>query len=165
MMLSGINQNNNVFYISSSSAKLMNMGSIGYIISDKKISAKSLKKVYTTRKAPKGMLPYMIYKNTGIIPRARFVSEYKKAETPDSKEPFRWWNIAVIIAAILAYALALETLGFFICTFIFVGLLLKVVEPQPWKVAIVGGLIAAVSSVIVFNVLLQSRIPSGIFGY
>ena len=62
-------------------------------------------------------------------------------------------------------ALALETLGFFICTFIFVGLLLKVVEPQPWKVAIVGGLIAAVSSDIVFNILLQSRIPSGLFGY
>jgi len=91
--------------------------------------------------------------------------KYEKGQTRDSRQPFRWWNIAVIIAAILAYALALETLGFFICTFIFVGLLLKVVEPQPWKVAIVGGLIAAVSSVIVFNVLLQSRIPSGIFGY
>ena len=91
--------------------------------------------------------------------------EHKQGEAPDSRQPFRWWNIAVIIAAILAYALALEKLGFFICTFLFVGLLLKVVEPQPWKVAIVGGLIAAVSSVIVFNVLLQSRIPSGLFGY
>jgi len=91
--------------------------------------------------------------------------EYKEGETPDSRQPFRWWNIAVIIAAILAYALALEKLGFFICTFLFVGLLLKVVEPQPWKVAIVGGLIAAVSSEIVFNILLRSRIPSGLFGY
>ena len=91
--------------------------------------------------------------------------QYEKGQAPDSRQPFRWWNIAVIIAAILAYALALETLGFFICTFIFVGLLLKVVEPQPWKVAVVGGLIAAVSSEIVFNILLRSRIPSGIFGY
>ena len=91
--------------------------------------------------------------------------EHKQGETPDSRQPFRWWNIAVIIAAILAYALALEKLGFFICTFLFVGLLLKVVEPQPWKVAIVGGLIAAVSSEIVFNILLRSRIPSGLFGY
>jgi len=91
--------------------------------------------------------------------------EHKQGEAPDSRQPFRWWNIAVIIAAILAYALALEKLGFFICTFLFVGLLLKVVEPQPWKVAIVGGLIAAVSSEIVFNILLRSRIPSGVFGY
>ena len=98
-----------------------------------------------------------------IQSRRKYESE--KGQTNDSQQPFRWWNIAVIIAAILAYALALEKLGFFICTFLFVGLLLKVVEPQPWKVAIVGGLIAAVSSVIVFNVLLQSRIPSGIFGY
>jgi predicted branched-subunit amino acid permease len=91
--------------------------------------------------------------------------EHKQGEAPDSRQPFRWWNIAVIIAAILAYALALEKLGFFICTFLFVGLLLKVVEPQPWKVAIMGGLIAAVSSEIVFNILLRSRIPSGVFGY
>ncbi len=91
--------------------------------------------------------------------------EYEKGQTSDSQQRFRWWNIAVIIAAILGYALALETLGFLICTFIFVGLLLKVVEPQPWKVAIVGGLIAAVSSDIVFNILLRSQIPSGIFGY
>ena len=91
--------------------------------------------------------------------------KYEKGQTRDSRQPFRWWNIAVIIAAILAYALALEKLGFFICTFLFVGLLLKVVEPQPWKAAIVGGLIAAVSSEIVFNILLRSRIPSGIFGY
>lgn len=98
-----------------------------------------------------------------IQSRGKYESE--KGQTNDSQQPFRWWNIAVIIAAILAYALALETLGFFICTFIFVGLLLKVVEPQPWKVAIVGGLIAAVSSDIIFNILLRSRIPSGLFGY
>jgi putative tricarboxylic transport membrane protein len=93
------------------------------------------------------------------------IGKYEKERKSDSEEPFRWWNIVVIIAAILAYAFALETLGFFVCTFLFIGLLLKVIDPQPWRVSILGGLIAAVSSDIVFNVLLQSQIPSGIFGY
>jgi putative tricarboxylic transport membrane protein len=100
-----------------------------------------------------------------LIGAIQSLGKYEKERESDSEEPFRWWNIVVIIAAILAYAFALETLGFFVCTFLFIGLLLKVIEPQPWRVSILGGLIAAVSSDIVFNVLLQSQIPSGIFGY
>lgn len=115
-----------------------------------------------------GLFPFCLgfaMAGLSLIGAIQSLGKHEKEQTSDSEEPFRWWNIAFIIAAILAYALALETLGFFICTFIFVSLLLKVVEPQPWKVAIVGGLIAAVSSDIAFNILLQSQIPSGIFGY
>jgi hypothetical protein len=115
-----------------------------------------------------GFFPFcvgFVMASLSLIGAIRSLGKYEKGQASDSRQPFRWWNIAFIIAAILAYALALETLGFFICTFIFVGLLLKVVEPQPWKVALVGGLIAAVSSDLVFNILLQSQIPSGLFGY
>jgi hypothetical protein len=93
------------------------------------------------------------------------VGKYEKEQKSDRQEPLRWWNIVIILAAILVYALVLETVGFSICTFLFVGLLLKVVEPQPWKVAILGGFIMAVSSDILFNVILRSQIPSGIFGF
>jgi putative tricarboxylic transport membrane protein len=115
-----------------------------------------------------GFFPFcvgFVMAGLSLIGAIQSLGKYEMGQRSDSQEPFRWWNIAVILAAILGYALALEALGFFICTFIFVGLLLKVVEPQPWKVAVVGGLIAAVSSDIVFNILLQSQIPSGIFGY
>ena len=100
-----------------------------------------------------------------LIAAIQSVGKYEEGQKTDRQEPFRWWNIAVILAAILVYALALETVGFFVCSFLFVCLLLKVVEPQPWKVAILGGLIMAVSSDILFNVLLRSMIPSGVFGF
>lgn len=81
------------------------------------------------------------------------------------QEPFRWWNIVIILAAITAYAFSLEKVGFLINTFLFMCLLLKVVEPQTWKTAILGGLITAVAANLIFNVIFQAQIPSGVLGF
>lgn len=88
----------------------------------------------------------------------------KKALTA-RHEILRWWNIVIILGALIAYALSLEKIGFLINTFLLICLLLKVVEPQPWKTAILGGLITAIASNLVFNVVLKAQIPSGIFGF
>lgn len=80
-------------------------------------------------------------------------------------EPLRWRSIVIILVAIVAYAFTLETVGFLINTFLFICLLLKVVEPQTWKTSIIGGLIAAIVANIVFNVIFQAQIPSGILGF
>src|SRR4030042_778746 len=89
----------------------------------------------------------------------------KKVEKATPQEPFRWWNIAIILAAITAFALSLEKIGFLINTFLFMCLLLKVVEPQPWKAAIIGGLITTVRANLVFNVVFRTQIPKGILGF
>ena len=81
------------------------------------------------------------------------------------QEPLRWWNIIIILAAIAAFALSLEKTGLLINTFLFVCLLLKVVEPQSWKTAILGGLMTAVGVNVVFNVIFRTQIPSGILGF
>jgi len=61
--------------------------------------------------------------------------------------------------------LTLEKTGFLINTFLFICLLLKVVEPQSWKTAILGGLIAAIAANVVFNVIFRAQIPPGILGF
>ena len=86
-------------------------------------------------------------------------------EKPHRAEPFRWWNIVIILAAITAYALSLERVGFLINTFLFMCLLLKVVEPQAWKTAALGGIITAVAANLIFNVVFRAQIPSGILGF
>jgi putative tricarboxylic transport membrane protein len=88
-----------------------------------------------------------------------------KEEKSAGQERFRWWNIVIILAAVTAYALSLEKTGFLINTFLFVSLLLKIVEPQSWKTAAVGGLIAAIAANLVFNVIFRAQIPSGILGF
>jgi putative tricarboxylic transport membrane protein len=91
-----------------------------------------------------------------------------KKDTPEKamrEEPFRWWNIVIILATIPAYALSLEKIGFLINTFLFISILLKVVEPQTWKTSILWGLITSIAANLVFNVLFQAQIPSGILGF
>lgn len=93
------------------------------------------------------------------------MAQKRKAEKTPRQEPFRWWNIVIILGAILAYALSIETIGFLINTFLFICLMLKVVEPQPWKTAILGGLITTIAANLVFNVIFRAQIPSGILGF
>lgn len=89
----------------------------------------------------------------------------KKVEETTPQEPFRWWNIVIILAAITGYAFSLEKIGFLMNTFLFICLLLKVVEPQTWKTAIIGGLITTLAANLVFNVIFRSQIPRGILGF
>lgn len=122
----------------------------------------------TIRYPGPGFFPFcvaLVMAGLALIAILQSVGKHEQEEERDHQEPFRWWNIVVILAAILVYALVLQTVGFLICTFLFVTMLLKVVEPQPWKVSILGGLITAVSAEIVFNVILRSQIPSGFFGF
>jgi hypothetical protein len=81
------------------------------------------------------------------------------------KKPVRWWNIVIILAAIPVYALSLEKIGLLINTFLFITLLLKVVEPQTWKTSILGGVITSIAANLIFNVLFKAQIPSGILGF
>jgi len=98
---------------------------------------------------------------------ALFQSIGKKnhVEKNPRQEPLRWWNIVIILAAITAYAFSLEKIGFLINTFLFMCFLLKVVEPQTWKTAILGGLITAVAADLIFNIIFKAQIPSGILGF
>ena len=86
-------------------------------------------------------------------------------EKTTRQKTLRWWNIVIILAAVTAYAFSLEKLGFLINTFLFMGLLLKVVEPQTWKTAIIGGLITTIAANLLFNVIFRAQIPSGILGF
>jgi hypothetical protein len=98
---------------------------------------------------------------------AIFQSSKKKnnIEGTPRQEPFRWWNIVIILGSIVLYAFSLETVGFLINTFIFMCLLLKVVEPQTWKTAIIGGLITTFAANLFFNVIFRTQIPRGILGF
>jgi putative tricarboxylic transport membrane protein len=93
------------------------------------------------------------------------IGKKNNIEKTTRQEPFRWWNIVIILAAITAYAFSLEKIGFLINTFLFICLLLKVVEPQSWKTAIIGGLITTIAANIVFNVIFRAQMPSGILGF
>jgi len=100
-----------------------------------------------------------------LVALLQSVTKKQKVGATSRQETFRWWNIAIILAAITAYALSLEKIGFLINTLLFMCLLLKVVEPQTWKTAIIGGLITTLAANLVFNVVFRTQIPKGILGF
>src|SRR3972149_1021932 len=88
------------------------------------------------------------------------IGKKKDMEEKVRQEPLRWWNIVIILAAITAYAVSLEQVGFLVNTFVFICLLLKVVEPQTWKTTLLGALITTLAANLVFNVIFRAQIPS-----
>jgi putative tricarboxylic transport membrane protein len=118
-----------------------------------------------------GFFPLMIGLLMGVLAIIALLQSLKeKKKSPASSEPcaaerFRWWNLVVIVAALVAYALTLTTVGFLINTFLFMLLLLKVIDPQNWRKSLLASLITAVVSELFFNVLLGAQIPTGILGF
>ena len=100
-----------------------------------------------------------------LVALLQSVTKKQKVGATSRQESFRWWNIVIILAAITAYALSLEKIGFLINTFLFMCLLLKVLEPQTWKTAIIGGLITTLAANLIFNVIFRTQIPKGILGF
>jgi putative tricarboxylic transport membrane protein len=76
-----------------------------------------------------------------------------------------WRKPLFVMAALIAYALLMKPLGFILCTILFVGFLLRVVEPQRWPVVIAGALGAALGAFAIFSVWLKTQLPQGPWGY
>lgn len=90
------------------------------------------------------------------------------SKSPDAKErwvPKRWKTLALVMAALLAYASSLETVGFLIGTFLLMTFLFRAVEPQRWVVAIGGGALVSVATYAIFEVWLRTQLPRGILGF
>jgi putative tricarboxylic transport membrane protein len=127
----------------------------------------------TMRDPGTGFFPLLIALVTGLLAILALVAALREKQEPTaiqknalgSTERFRWWNIVVIPAALIAYALSLPTVGFLVNTFLFMLLLLKVIEPQTWTKSLVAAMITALVSELFFNVLLKAQIPKGILGF
>jgi len=114
-----------------------------------------------------GFFPFAAGLVMGLLSLAVLFTSMKAKGEEEAKgrESIRWWNIVVILAATVGFAFSLEITGFLINTFIFVTLMLKVVEPQSWKTSLLGGIIAAVAAELIFNVVFGAKIPTGILGF
>ena len=77
----------------------------------------------------------------------------------------RWKSIVLILLALCGYGIFLDFLGFLLTTFFLLILLFRFVEPQPWKVAIGGSLLASVLSYVVFEIWLKTQLPPGVLGF
>ena len=78
---------------------------------------------------------------------------------------FMWKKSLIVMAALLAYVFLLKPLGFSLCTALFVGFLLRTVQPQKWPVVVAGAMGAALASFGIFEIWLQAQLPKGPWGF
>ena len=64
-----------------------------------------------------------------------------------------------------AYALLLNTLGYCICTFLFLLSVLKLAKLEGWKLPLIIALVCAVAFYLLFKVALGVMLPAGILGF
>jgi hypothetical protein len=70
-------------------------------------------------------------------------------------------KVGLTSAALMAFALLLEPLGFPLTTLAFMLFLLRIIEPQPWAFALTMSVVTVVLCVVVFQVWLQVQFPDG----
>jgi putative tricarboxylic transport membrane protein len=71
-------------------------------------------------------------------------------------------KVLMTILALLIYAALMEYLGFLLSTILFLGFLLRVIEPQRWSLVIGGSVLASSLCYLVFAFWLKAELPKGL---
>jgi len=91
-----------------------------------------------------------------------FLSNRGKAKEEERLFGSQWLNGLVIFLLLVGFALLLNLLGFLICTFLFMFILLKRAKIYSWKAVLGWSLGTAMVMHFVFEVWLQAQLPKGI---
>ena len=75
----------------------------------------------------------------------------------------RWPKVVAVIIALAAYAGLLSTLGFLLATIPLLLVLLRAVDPVPWRTAVPIALFATIGTWWVLKRALLIQLPSGVF--
>ena len=76
----------------------------------------------------------------------------------------RWRKVLVIIASLCAFALLLERLGFLLTAIPLMLLLLRAIDPVPWRIALPVGIGATLAIWWLLKRLLLIQLPAGLLG-
>ena len=76
----------------------------------------------------------------------------------------RWKTLILVLATLLGYGIAFNTLGFNICTFLLMVVLLGVVSRKKWWLTLTISILTVVSAYLIFVAWLGCQFPTGPFG-
>jgi putative tricarboxylic transport membrane protein len=80
------------------------------------------------------------------------------------EQDVRWSKVLLVLAALIFYAFLMDDIGFLIVTFLLMVVLLRFIEPQPWKGVIGWALAGSAGSYLIFEVWMKLRLPKGLLG-
>jgi hypothetical protein len=103
-----------------------------------------------------GLLSLIIFLGTVMAPKTA-------ADPPGQMIP--WIPLLVTFASLAGFALFMTTLGFNLTTFLFIGILLRVVAKKGWVLSLSAAFGITLGTYVIFELFLQSQLPEGFFGF
>ncbi len=74
-------------------------------------------------------------------------------------------KLVFLILTVIGYALLMEPLGFIICSFFLILLLMRYIGLQTWIKSILGAVLSSILSYLLFDMWLEVQLPKGILGF
>jgi putative tricarboxylic transport membrane protein len=114
-----------------------------------------------------GSLPFICAAILGLLALFLLVAGERKAV--ERKEPFfkkeRLTKFLVVLLMCFGYGFALNYIGFVLCTWLFVLISMKTIDPKKWGHAVAVATVTAFVFWLVFDYWLQIQTPKGTWVY
>jgi putative tricarboxylic transport membrane protein len=103
----------------------------------------------------------------GLLALRQFVTSCAvRARATDSvAERIRWGRIVAVISAMVLYILALQSLGYLLCTFLLLSFLFQTLERGHWVARTVGAASTSFVTYVIFAKMLQLNLPRGLITF
>ncbi len=114
-----------------------------------------------------GFLPFLAGMVLGVCSVFIFIESLRG--TPSEANSF-WESssgrnkVALTLLSVVLYSLGLNVLGFIVMTGLLIGFLLVIIGNERWITVISGGVLSALASYTLFELLLRLRLPKGFLG-
>ena len=124
----------------------------------------------TLREPGSGLLAFMAGAFISLVAAGIFLQSIIRFRGTPLQIKAHWaganWHRALIIAVLtLGFILVLERLGFFISSFLILFCIFKAVERLSWGKAVLIPALTLTVTYLLFNIVLKSNLPRGIFGF
>jgi putative tricarboxylic transport membrane protein len=100
----------------------------------------------------------------GLFVQTTLRNENGKTLRDILEEKVRWGKVLLVITGLIFYGFLMDYIGFLVVTFLLMALLLRFIEPQPWRVVIGWALGGSMGSYLIFEVWMKLRLPKGFLG-
>jgi len=89
----------------------------------------------------------------------------QKATQDSAGQIIPWVPLMTTFGCLVGFTLLMKTLGFSLTTFLFIGILLRVVAKKGWTLSLLASFGITLATYVIFELFLQSQLPEGFLGF
>ena len=114
-----------------------------------------------------GFMPFLAGLIICIFSAITFLSGFlsKPVEAQKIWANIEFRKLIFTVLMLMVYTLLLKEIGFIICTFFLILLLMRYAGSNTWFISILGGAMSSILSYLLFETWLRAQLPWGILGF